>query len=280
MLKPKYVLLSFSGGKDSTAMLLRMLELNEQVDEVVCCDTGKEFPQMLDHIAKIKTMVEEKGITFTILKAEYSFDYYMFEYEPKRKNEALKDKKGYSWPGPLTRWCTGRLKTELVDNYRKILENLYEVEQCVGIATDEEYRLERKQNKKEGVRYPLVEWGWSEYQCLEYCYSQGYDWDGLYNIFQVKRGESSRVSCWCCPLQSLEDLRTLRKHFPGLWEELRDMDKRTWRKFRKDYTVEELEIRFSLEDELLAERQSIHNRKFFAKLKERLNEAQQKNEED
>ena len=29
MLKPKYVLLSFSGGKDSTAMLLRMLELNE-----------------------------------------------------------------------------------------------------------------------------------------------------------------------------------------------------------------------------------------------------------
>jgi tRNA(Ile)-lysidine synthase TilS/MesJ len=42
--KEKYTVVSFSGGKDSTAMLLKMLELGEPIDEVVCCDTYKEFP--------------------------------------------------------------------------------------------------------------------------------------------------------------------------------------------------------------------------------------------
>ena len=41
-----YYVVSFSGGKDSTALLLRLLELNEPIDEVIFCDTYKEFPQM------------------------------------------------------------------------------------------------------------------------------------------------------------------------------------------------------------------------------------------
>ena len=43
-MKP-YVVASFSGGKDSTAMVLRMLEIGEQLDEVLFCDTYMEFPE-------------------------------------------------------------------------------------------------------------------------------------------------------------------------------------------------------------------------------------------
>ena len=39
MLKTKKIV-SFSGGKDSTAMLLRLLEENYQVDDIVFFDTG------------------------------------------------------------------------------------------------------------------------------------------------------------------------------------------------------------------------------------------------
>ena len=53
-------IVSFSGGKDSTAMLLRMLEKNMQVDEILFCDTGKDFPDMLDHIEKVKEYIKEK----------------------------------------------------------------------------------------------------------------------------------------------------------------------------------------------------------------------------
>ena len=62
------------------------------------------------------------------------------------------------------------------------------------------------------------------------------------------------------PPSSLDNLRTLRKSFPDLWEELRQMDKRTWRNFRADYTAEQLEIRFALEDERTAQGLTINPR--------------------
>ena len=43
----------FSGGKDSTAMLLMMLEKNMPIDDIIFCDTGKEFPQIYEHIEKV-----------------------------------------------------------------------------------------------------------------------------------------------------------------------------------------------------------------------------------
>ena len=57
-MKQDYIVVSFSGGKDSTAMLLRMIELKEHIDEVVFCDTYKEFPQMYEHIARVRAVVD------------------------------------------------------------------------------------------------------------------------------------------------------------------------------------------------------------------------------
>lgn len=257
-----YIVVSFSGGKDSTAMLLRMIELGEHIDEVVCCDTYKEFPAMYRHIEKIRWLVEDTGIKFTMLKSEKSFDYLMFDHKIKvRKGNP--GRVGYSWSSSRNRWCTQLLKIAVTNRYFKNLKKQHHVIQCVGIAADEEYRLERKNNQDENHRHPLVEWGWTEADCLKYCYRYGYDWEGLYEIF-------GRVSCWCCPLKSLEEYRKLRKHFPDLWEELRDMDNRTWWQFRADYSVEDLEKRFAFEEERLEQGLSITNRDFHTKLKERL----------
>ena len=43
-------IVSFSGGKDSTAMLLMMIDKGITVDRIICVDTTKEFPQMYEHI--------------------------------------------------------------------------------------------------------------------------------------------------------------------------------------------------------------------------------------
>ena len=50
-------IVQFSGGKDSTAMLLMMLEKNMPIDEIIFCDTGKEFPQMYEHIEKVQKYI-------------------------------------------------------------------------------------------------------------------------------------------------------------------------------------------------------------------------------
>lgn len=98
-------------------------------------------------------------------------------------------------------------------------EKQYEVIEYVGIAADETKRMKT-------ACYPLVEWAMTEKDCLAYCYERGFDWGGLYEIF-------SRVSCWCCPLQSLEELRKLYRHFPDLWRQLEEWDSATWRTFLK-----------------------------------------------
>ena len=71
-------------------------------------------------------------------------------------------------------------------------------------------------------------------------------------------------------MQSLEGLRNLRKHFPELWAKLLDMEHRTWRTFRADYSVDQLEIRFAFEDERLAAGLPINRtREFMAELRKR-----------
>lgn len=107
-------ILSFSGGKDSTAMLHKMLEKGEQIDEILFFDTSWEWPQMYEHLA----LVEEKtGRKITRLRPEKPFDYFAFERLPERTKRIYK---GYGWPSIKGRWCT-RLKQETMDRYIKTI---------------------------------------------------------------------------------------------------------------------------------------------------------------
>jgi 3'-phosphoadenosine 5'-phosphosulfate sulfotransferase (PAPS reductase)/FAD synthetase len=260
--KPYYVC-SLSGGKDSTAMFLELIRRNYPLDEVVYCDTGLEFPAMERHIEKLRKVAEEHGIKFTTLKSEKSFEYYMNEYLIKKKDGTTQ--KGWSWPGPRMRWCTSRLKQQVISRYFKEMRKTHNVYQYIGIAYGEQYRLDRAGASAPDRLYPLVQWGMSGKINLRYCYSRGYDWEGLYEIFE-------RVSCWCCPLQQIKELRKLYKHFPDLWVKLKDMDNRTARTFKPNYSIEDLEVRFKLEEEFEARGMttSPYNKIFRETLKERL----------
>lgn len=103
--QPEYWVLSLSGGKDSTALGLEWLKRHQQdpvtypLHEVIYCDTGMEFPAMAEHINRLEQIFIGAEIRFTRLKSEKTFEWYMFDYYPKRSNPALKDKSGWSWPG-------------------------------------------------------------------------------------------------------------------------------------------------------------------------------------
>ena len=71
--KKKLYMVSLSGGKDSTAMLLRLIEEKRPIDLILFCDTGLEFPQMYDHLKKLEQHIGRK---ITYLKAEHGFEYY------------------------------------------------------------------------------------------------------------------------------------------------------------------------------------------------------------
>ena len=59
-------ILSFSGGKDSTALLFMLLEKGYPLDRVICVDTTKEFPGMYDHIRKVQDKLVKFGLQIEI----------------------------------------------------------------------------------------------------------------------------------------------------------------------------------------------------------------------
>lgn len=222
-------IVSFSGGKDSTAMLLMMIEKDMPIDEIIFCDTGMEFPAMHRHINRVEKYIDRE---ITRIKSKKTFEYFMFDHVKKKGKN--KGKKGYGWPDSKIRWCTGRLKEDVFKKYIRGKT----VTEYHGIAYDEPKRIKRiTSNPGRNIQYPLYEWKITEAQALQYCYDRGFDWEGLYKLFD-------RVSCWCCPLQSLRELENLYLYFPDLWERLKEMDKRAFNQFRADYSVEQLEQRF------------------------------------
>lgn len=269
MEKLQYHVASFSGGKDSTAMVLHMIERGDHLDEVMFCDTTMEFPGMIRHVEKVKKVVEAAGIKFTELRSERDFEYYLTAIDvPNRKPTSNHfGVPGYGWPSFKIRWCTRYLKLDLIKRHLEDLRERYEVIQYIGIAADEDYRLERENNQDPNHRHPLREWGWVEDKALQYCYDRGYDWEGLYELFRNEKTGRSRVSCWCCPLQDYDGLRKLRVHFPDLWARLQELDRKQWQNFAHGYSVADFERRFALEDALTAAGHSTKNRAFFADLK-------------
>lgn len=221
-------IVQFSGGKDSTAMLLIMIEKGMRIDDIVCIDTTKEFPAMYDHIKKVEQIIDRK---ITIIKIP--FDYY-FKDHIKTKGQH-KGKKGYGWPDSKNRWCTA-LKRQYSNRYIKEKYAGFKIIEYHGIALDEIHRT-LKNDPKRDIRYPLVEWSMTERDCLELCYSKGLTWDNLYETM-------GRVSCYCCPLSSLRELEQVYNHHPELWAAMKNYDKFSFRQFRADYSISQLDDRF------------------------------------
>ncbi len=251
--------ISLSGGKDSTAMLLMLLERGENIADIVFFDGGWEFPQMHDHLEQLENFT---GHTITRLRPRLPvgtqtektpFDWMFSEYPViKRYTKELRSI-GRGWPHISRRWCTGRKQESLRAHIFALTHKqnvTLPLQQCIGFAADEEARtLKKTLRSTEYIvqRYPLIEWGVTERDALAYCKKRGFTWGGLYEKFE-------RVSCFCCPLQSVDDLRTLRLHYPALWQHMLTMESwlpldNQYRRFKNDITLSDFETRLCLEGE-------------------------------
>ena len=244
-------ILSFSGGKDSTYLLLELIRRNYPLDEVVFFDTGWEYDVMYDHVDQCRRLCEDNAILFTALHPDRDFDYLMFEHH------IAGGKKGYSWCGGPCRWGT-RIKINTINRF------LRQAGDCivyVGIAADELERLDRE--RTDFKRFPLVDWGITEAECLQGCYDAGFDWGGMYEHLD-------RLSCKFCSNKNLKELRNIRVYYPKVWSELKEYQLRTDRPYKGEgKSVFELEKRFALEDELKSKNTWLTRKDFFVELQSR-----------
>ena len=217
---------SVSFGKDSTAMLLLLIEKHYALDEVVFFDTGMEFDAIYHVRDQILPLLYAHGIKYVELKPPRPFLYDMLEKPIAYRDKTKGVHCGYGWCGGPCRWGT-RAKLDALDRYVKENEAII----YVGMAADEPGRLKRLEPFK---RAPLADWQMTEAEALAYCREKGINWNengiDLYTILD-------RVSCWCCCNKNLKELRNIREFLPEYWERLIMLQQkidRPMKRFRKD----------------------------------------------
>ncbi len=231
---------SFSGGKDSLAMVLRLIQEGFPLDYVVFYDTGMEFNAIYRNVEKITTIVEGYGAKMRILRPRTSFLFDMLVRPICARTP--KEHYGFDWCGGRCRWATQNKVTEIKKFILSL--NCKSCVQYIGIAADEPRRV-RSENDK---IYPLVEWGMTESDCLQYCRARGWAWkenspSGEIDLYDIL----DRVSCWCCANKNLKELRNYYQFLPDYWLALKGLQSRIDRPFYHDKTIFDLEERFKQE---------------------------------
>lgn len=241
----KYIA-SCSFGKDSLAMVLRILEEGLPLDEVIFYNTGMEFNSIYFNRDKVSELLNQKGICFTELNPKSSFLYDMLikpvKYR-KPQDKTYPVHYGNSWCGGRVRWGTTG-KVSAIHNHYKIKYPNEIITEYIGIAADEQDRV-KESDGSIIKRYPLIDWGMTEADCLKYCYAQGYSWNEngveLYKVLD-------RVSCWCCRNKNLKELKNIYCYLPEYWERLRGLQSRIAEPMKGEgKSVFELEQRFKNE---------------------------------
>ena len=229
-------ILSLSYGKDSLACLGAIEKLGWPLERIIHAEVWAtdtipaDFPEMVAFKNKADAIIKVRyGIEVEHIRYKQSFE--SIFYQKKKKGKFSGGIYGFPITINSGGWC-------------KILKvmNRLNVKGCVtyvGIAVDEPKRFHHLTDFK---RSPLVEAGWDEAYCRQWCQENG--------LLSPVYTTSARGGCWYCPNQSVEQLRLLRKNYPDLWGLLLKWDFDSPFTFRADgHTVHDFDKRFQMEDD-------------------------------
>ena len=177
-------IIALSGGKDSTALALRLAELEPRDDyQYVYTPTGDELPEMEDHWKRLATRLQ---VPLTTINSGLSLPGLIYA------QKAL--------PNWRMRWCTRMLKIEPFEQY------IVAHSPCtvyIGIRSDETDREGVAYEQLGAItrRFPLVEWGWGLADVVAYLDQQH---------IEIPR----RTDCGACFFQTLGEWCQLWQNYP------------------------------------------------------------------
>lgn len=236
-------ILSLSYGKDSLACLGAIEELGWPLDRIVhsevwATDTiPADLPPMVEFKVKADRIIRERwGLEvehFCAMSNSEKRTYEKVFYKERKTSKNGNDIHGiHGFPFWLGPWCNDRLKTKVLDKVN------CDCVKYLGIAADEPNRFHGLTETK---RSPLVEAGWDEAYCRQWCEEN----DLLSPIYTT----ATRGGCWFCHNQGVGQLRLLRRNYPDLWALMLKWDEDSPVSFKPDgHTVHDYDERFRLED--------------------------------
>ena len=192
----KYVV-SYGGGKDSTAMTFFLVNNGFPVDYVVFSDTGTEIPETLEYLDIMERYCKTHDIKFVIVET--------------RSKRSLIDRcrTRKVIPSQVWRWCTRDLKVGPIHAfYRTLHVHIY---QYMGIDFDEPGRM--KPEKVDWITnlYPLVDHKIKRSDCENIIRDEG---------FKVPE----KSGCYICPFNTMERWEWIWRTHPDLYNDAMELE--------------------------------------------------------
>jgi len=195
---------AFSGGKDSTAMVLGLADRGIELDELVITPTGNEFAEVIEHWKDISNRI---GVPLRPVNSGMSL-------------QTLIDREK-AIPNWWMRFCTRALKIEPYEKY--ILSHSEPITSYVGLRADEGARegMRWQNDSKLSVTkvFPMQEWGW-----------------GLEDVWARINAEGipipERTDCALCFFQRLGEWYILWRDRPDMWHEGERIEEQVGATFR------------------------------------------------
>lgn len=198
MSETKHVV-GLSGGKDSTAMALRLAETEPRDYTYIITPTGDELPEMLAHWTKLEALLSKPLLRVT--------------NAGRTLNDLIQIQN--MLPNFRSRWCTRQLKIEPTIAWiaRNSPAVLY-----VGLRADEETR-EGIYDDRVVSDYPLRRWGWGIKDVLQY-------------LTEKEISIPKRTDCARCYGQRLGEWKALWRDYPAIYEEAAAQERALGHTFR------------------------------------------------
>lgn len=191
---------ALSGGKDSTAMALRLAEVEPRDYTYVCTPTGDEPPEMFAHWRRLGDILGKQIVP--VMSGTL--------------NGLIMQQKAL--PNWRQRWCTRMLK---IEPYAAWLLKQGKCVSYVGLRADEPEREGGDYAALPGVemRFPMREWGWELNDVVTYL---------------EQRGVSipKRTDCLKCFYQRLIEWYEFWRDHPESWAEGEALEAFTLHTFR------------------------------------------------
>lgn len=196
----------FSGGKDSTALLHKLITSGWN-GKIIHSDTTVELPE---HYEFLNWLEENLKIKIEIVKPKYNIDSWIRGTFKKGQNKG--EVRGL--PVHFGNQChlRGTFKVNPINKYiTKLEKNNATI--LLGFGLNE---IERSKKYGSNYRFPLIEWNWTEEDCVKYLKIHKIP----FPFFRKKR-----TGCYFCPQQNRDSLFYLWKNYPELWKKTKEYDK-------------------------------------------------------